>query len=43
MSLMFALGLHHCIGQLLAKMQLTQFFGPLTEHFDGAEILDDEL
>jgi pimeloyl-[acyl-carrier protein] synthase len=43
MSLMFAPGLHHCIGHLLAKMQLTEFFGALTEHFDGAEILDAEV
>jgi len=42
-SLTFAPGLHHCIGHLLAKMQLTEFFSALTENFDGAEILDDEV
>jgi pimeloyl-[acyl-carrier protein] synthase len=42
-SLTFAPGLHHCIGHLLAKMQLTEFFSALTENFDGAEILDAEV
>ena len=42
-SLTFAPGLHHCIGHLLAKMQLTEFFTALTERFDGAEIVDPEI
>jgi pimeloyl-[acyl-carrier protein] synthase len=42
-SLTFAPGLHHCIGHLLAKMQLIEFFSALTDNFDGAEILDDEV
>ena len=42
-SLTFAPGLHHCIGHLLAKMQLTEFFGALVREFAGAEILNDEV
>jgi cytochrome P450 len=43
LSLTFAPGLHHCIGHLLAKMQLTEFFGALTQRFEGAEVLDDKI
>lgn len=39
----FGPGLHHCIGHLLAKMQLTEFFPALVERFDGMDVLDDEL
>lgn len=39
----FGPGLHHCIGHLLAKMQLTEFFPALVERFDSIDILDDEL
>ncbi|MET0497942.1 MAG: cytochrome P450 [Steroidobacteraceae bacterium] len=39
----FGPGLHHCIGHLLAKMQLTEYFPALVERFDGLEILDEEL
>ena len=42
-SLTFAPGLHHCIGHLLAKMQMGEFFTALTQEFEGAEILDDDL
>lgn len=42
-SLTFGPGLHHCIGHLLAKMQLTEFFTSLTQRFDGVDILDEEL
>lgn len=42
-SLTFAPGLHHCIGHLLAKMQLTEFFAALTGNFDGADVLEDEI
>ena len=42
-SLTFAPGIHHCIGHLLAKMQLTEFFAALTENFAGADVLDDEI
>jgi cytochrome P450 len=41
--LTFAPGLHHCIGHLLAKMQLTEFFGRLVQEFDGVEVLDDKV
>jgi len=42
-SLTFAPGLHHCIGHLLAKMQMSEFFSALTQQFAGAEILDNDL
>jgi len=42
-SMVFAPGLHHCIGHLLAKMQVAEFFGQLVRRFKGAEILDPRL
>jgi pimeloyl-[acyl-carrier protein] synthase len=42
-SMVFAPGLHHCIGHLLAKMQVTEFFGSLVRRFAGAEVLDPRL
>jgi len=42
-SMVFAPGLHHCIGHLLAKMQVTEFFGELVRRFSGAELLDPKL
>lgn len=42
-SMVFAPGLHHCIGHLLAKMQVADFFGQLVQRFEGAEILDPRL
>ena len=41
-NMTFAPGMHHCIGHLLAKMMLTEFFPPFLERFD-VELLDDEL
>lgn len=42
MNLTFAAGAHHCIGHLLAKMQLAEFFPELVRRFD-LELLDDRL
>jgi cytochrome P450 len=42
-SLVFGPGLHHCVGHLLAKMQLTEFFGALVQRFEGVEFLDPAL
>ena len=42
-SLVFAPGLHHCIGHLLAKVQVTEFFAELVRRFAGADLLDPEL
>ncbi len=42
-SMVFAPGLHHCIGHLLAKMQVAEFFGALVQRFAGASILDARL
>ncbi|MET0163538.1 MAG: cytochrome P450, partial [Vicinamibacterales bacterium] len=42
-DLTFAPGLHHCVGHLLAKMQLTEFFGALVQRFDRVEVLEQNL
>jgi pimeloyl-[acyl-carrier protein] synthase len=42
-SMVFAPGLHHCIGHMLAKMQVTEFFGELVRRFEGATVLDPRL
>jgi pimeloyl-[acyl-carrier protein] synthase len=42
-SLTFGPGLHHCVGHLLAKMQLSEFFGALVDRFDGVDITDESL
>jgi cytochrome P450 len=42
-SMVFAPGLHHCIGHLLAKMQVSEFFSSLVQRFQGAEILDENM
>lgn len=41
LSLTFAPGLHHCIGHLLAKLQLSEFFSALAQRFDGVELLEE--
>jgi pimeloyl-[acyl-carrier protein] synthase len=41
-NMMFAPGPHHCIGHLLAKMQLAEFFPELVRRFD-IELLDKRL
>ncbi|MET0657117.1 MAG: cytochrome P450, partial [Steroidobacteraceae bacterium] len=40
-ALTFGPGLHHCIGHLLAKLQLSEFFTAVTQRFDRVEILED--
>jgi cytochrome P450 len=40
-SLTFGPGLHHCIGHLLAKMQMSEFFSALTQRFDGVEVTEE--
>jgi len=42
-SMVFGPGLHHCIGHLLAKMQITEFFEALVQRFESAQILDEPL
>jgi len=42
-SLVFGPGLHHCVGHLLAKMQLTEFFSALVRRFECVEFLDPTL
>jgi pimeloyl-[acyl-carrier protein] synthase len=40
MALTFGPGLHHCVGHLLAKLQLAEFFSALVERFDRVEIVE---
>ena len=42
-SQVFAPGVHHCIGHLLAKMQLVEFFTALVNRFESVEVLDRKL
>jgi cytochrome P450 len=42
-SQVFAPGVHHCVGHLLAKMQLTEFFSALVNRFESVDVLDDKL
>jgi len=42
-SVVFAPGVHHCVGHLLAKMQLCEFFSALVNRFESVDILDDPL
>lgn len=39
----FGPGLHHCVGHLLAKMQLGEFFKALFEKFESVTILEREI
>jgi len=39
-SLTFGPGLHHCIGHLLAKLQLSEFFSALVDRFASVDILE---
>ena len=39
----FGPGTHHCIGHLIAKMQLTEFFPEFLRRYESFEILDDPL
>jgi cytochrome P450 len=41
-SLVFGRGIHHCVGHLLAKLQLGEFFPAMFERFD-VEVLDHPL
>ena len=42
-NMSFGPGIHFCIGHLLAKLQLTEFFPALTRRFAAMEILDQAL
>jgi cytochrome P450 len=39
-ALTFGPGLHHCIGHLLAKLQLSEFFTALVQRFERVEVLE---
>ena len=40
-ALTFGPGLHHCIGHMLAKMQMSEFFAALTQRFERVELLEE--
>jgi cytochrome P450 len=42
-SMTFAPGIHHCVGHLLARMELDVFFRAFFERFKTVELLQDEL
>ena len=42
-NLMFGAGVHMCIGHLLAKMQLAEFFPAMTRRFAGIELTAPDL
>lgn len=42
-NMMFAPGIHHCIGHLFARMQLNEFFPALLEKVDDIELLEPRL
>jgi cytochrome P450 len=39
----FGPGLHHCVGHLLAKMQLAEYFTALVTKFESVEIVQSEI
>lgn len=41
-NMMFGAGVHMCIGHLLAKMQLEEFFPALTHRFERVELLESD-
>ena len=41
--LTFGPGLHHCLGHMLAKMQVAEFLKAIVTRFSGVEILDEHL
>lgn len=40
-AMTFGPGLHHCVGHLLAKLQVSEFFNALVQRFDRVEILEE--
>jgi cytochrome P450 len=42
-ALTFGPGLHHCIGHLLAKLQLSEFFLELVQRFERVDLVEEPL
>jgi cytochrome P450 len=40
-NMTFAPGIHHCIGHLLARMQLNEFFSRTYQRFSQVEVIED--
>lgn len=40
-SLVFGSGMHHCVGHLLAKLQVSELFTAMVQRFDGIDVLEE--
>ena len=40
-SLVFGPGMHHCVGHLLAKLQVGELFNAMVQRFDGIDVLEE--
>jgi cytochrome P450 len=40
-SLVFGPGIHHCVGHLLAKLQVSELFNAMVQRCDGLEVLEE--
>ena len=40
-SLVFGPGIHHCIGHLLAKLQISELFTAIVDRFERVDILEE--
>jgi cytochrome P450 len=40
-ALTFGPGMHHCIGHMLAKLQMGEFFTAVTQRFERVEVMDE--
>jgi cytochrome P450 len=41
MALTFGPGMHHCIGHMLAKLQMGEFLSAVTQRFSGVDVLEE--
>ena len=42
-SMVFAPGVHHCVGHMLAKMEVGEFLLAMVKRFKGVDVQDDKL
>ncbi len=41
--MVFAPGVHHCVGHMLAKMEVGEFLLAMVKRFKGVDVQDDKL